>query len=88
MKRIDSFEVSNIGVVDGGFDDERKVARVKRVLFSQSSNVMAPAYVFSVATAKGGELGIALTWQQGILDVESVDRVLVALSEELRSIIP
>jgi len=87
-KRIDSFEVSNIGVVDGGFDDERNMARVKRVLFSQSSNVMAPAYVFSVATAKGGDLGIALTWQQGIVDTESVDRVLVALSEELRSIIP
>jgi len=87
-KRIDSFEVSNIGVMDGGFGDESKVAKVKRILFSQSSNVMAPAYVFSVGTAKGGELGIALTWQHGIVDIESVDRLLVGLSEELRSIVP
>ena len=87
-KRIDSFEVSNVGVMDGGFDDENKVAKVKRILFSQSSNVMGPAYVFSVGTAKGGELGIALTWQHGIVDSESVDRVLVGLSGELRSIVP
>ena len=88
-KRMDSFEVSNIGVFEGGLDDEcLKVARVKRILFSQSSNVMAPAYVFSVGTARGGGLGIALTWQQGIVDIESVDRVLVGLSEELRRIVP
>jgi hypothetical protein len=56
LKRADSFEVSNIGVMDGGLDDQSKVAKVKRLLSSQSSNVMGPAYVFSVATAEASDI--------------------------------
>ena len=85
-KRADSFEVSNIGVMDGGLDDQSKVAKIKRILFSQSSNVMGPAYIFSVATAKGGDLAIGLTWQDGIVDIESVQKVLVGLAAELQGL--
>jgi hypothetical protein len=67
LRRVDSFEVSNVGVMDGS-DDQSKVAKVKRILFSQSSNVIGPPYVFSVATAKGkgilllGLLGRTVFW--------------------------
>jgi hypothetical protein len=85
-KMADSFEVSNIGVMDGGLGDERKSIKIKRTIFSQSSNVMGPPYIFSVATAKGGDLTIALTWQDGIVDLESVQLILVGLDTELRNL--
>jgi Alcohol acetyltransferase len=86
LQRVDSFEVSNVGVMDGGLDDQSKVAKVKRILFSQSSNVIGPPYVFSVATAKEGDLAIVLTWQDGILTVESAEKVLAGLEAELQGL--
>lgn len=84
QKMADSFEVSNVGVMDGGLGDENKAVKVKRVIFSQSSNVMGPPYIFSMATAKGGDLTIALTWQDGIVDLEAVQMILIGLDSELR----
>jgi hypothetical protein len=86
QERLESFEVSNIGVMDGGLDHQSNVAKVKRILFSQSSNVMGPAYVFNIATVKGGDLAIALTWQDGILNDEVAENVLVGLDTELRGL--
>lgn len=85
-KMADSFEVSNLGIVDGGLEDESKAVKFRRTIFSQSSNVMGPPYIFSVATTKGGDLSIALTWQEGIVDLESVQMMLVGLDSELRSL--
>lgn len=81
-ERAESFEVSNIGVMDGKCDS----VKIRRILFSQSSNVVGPAYVFSVATAKGGDLGITLTWQDEIVDLGLVERVLAGLDSELRGL--
>lgn len=86
VKRGDSFEVSNLGVMDGGLDDLSREAKIRRTVFSQSSNVMGPAYIFSVATVKGGDLAIGLTWQDGIVDTESVQKVLVGLVAELEGL--
>jgi Alcohol acetyltransferase len=86
QKMVDSFEVSNIGVMDGGLGDEGKSIKIKRTIFSQSSNVMGPPYIFSVATAKGGDLTIALTWQDGVVDLESMQLILVGLDTELRNL--
>jgi hypothetical protein len=82
-RRLESFEVSNIGVMDGGLDQQSNAAKVKRLLFSQSSNVMGPAYVFNMATVKGGDLAVALTWQEGVLDDEVAEKVLMELGTEL-----
>jgi hypothetical protein len=84
-KREYSFEVSNVGVMDG-LDDHANVVRVKRVLFSQSSNVTGAAYVFSVASVKGGDLVVGLTWQDGIVEAELAQKVLLGLDTELRSL--
>jgi Alcohol acetyltransferase len=83
-KRPDSFEVSNLGMVDASNDRDYKVIKIKRILFSQSSNVLGPPYVFSVVSLKGGELAIALDWQEGIVEVDLAERIFAALESELR----
>lgn len=86
-RREASFEVSNLGLVDGVTDggqmeDGHKV-RCTRMTFSQSVNVVGPLWVFSVATVKGGDMTVALTWQEGLLRDEEVDRVMAELQSEL-----
>ena len=83
-----SFEISNVGV----FEPERPPGRddgevkVDRILFSQSSNVVSGALVFSVASAKEGELGIGLTWQEDIVKVDDAEKVLGGIDGELRKL--
>ena len=79
-KRHDSFEVSNVGVMDV---DQSHGVKINRVLFSQSSNVVGPPYIFCMATAKGGDLAIGLTCQDGVVEMESAERVLADLESEL-----
>jgi len=83
-KRDHSFEVSNVGIVDGGIEGEKP--RIKTLLFSQSRNVTGAALVFSVASVKGSDIGISLTWQEGVVDRETAERVLAELDVELRQI--
>ena len=82
-KRSFSFEVSNVGVLDSGNDP----ALIKRVIFSQSSNVIGPAYVFSLATAKGGDMAIALTWQEDILEKETAEKTFQRIGDEIQKLI-
>ena len=82
QNREHSFQVSNVGVIDGqktGKDNPW----IERMIFSQSSSVTGAALVFSIASAKGGELAIALTWQEGIVEVESAEKVLDILELHL-----
>lgn len=83
-KREHTFEISNVGVIDGGLDDASKEVKIKRILFTQSANVTGAVYVFSVASVKGGDLGIGLTWQDGIVDAELAEMVLLGVDSELR----
>jgi hypothetical protein len=78
-----SFEVSNVGV----FDDGQEISEVKRILFSQSSNVIGAAYTFSVATAKGGGTSIVLSWQQDIIEEELAEKVISELESTLNNLI-
>ncbi len=77
-----SFEVSNIGLVDGGLYDDG-IAKLKRLVFSQSANVTGAPYVFSVASVKGGDMAIALTWQEGMLEEAKAKKVMEDLENEL-----
>ena len=77
-----SFELSNVGVVDGGLDRDG-VARFGQFVFSQSANVTEPAYNFSVATVKGGAMTISLTWQKGIIEEDKAKQVLNHLTTRL-----
>jgi hypothetical protein len=85
QQREFSFEISNVGVMDvesGGGD----CAGIDRIIFSQSSNVVGPALAFSIASVMGGDLGIALTWQKGIVEDDLAVKVLQTLEAELASI--
>ena len=80
-----SFEVSNVGIIDGQETGEDNPS-IRRMIFSQSSNVTGGAFLFSIASAKGGELAIALTWQEGIVEVDLAEKVLDTLELQLRSL--
>jgi hypothetical protein len=83
-KRPDSFAVSNVGVVDA--EDGGRGIKMTRLLFSQSSNVIGPPYAFSVATLNGGDLAIALDWQEGVVDVRIAEKVLSGLELVLKNL--
>ena len=80
-KREYSFEVSNVGVLS-----QNGESVIKRVIFSQCSSVTGAAYVFSVATVEGGDMAIALTWQDGIIKTETAETVLSQLETDLNSL--
>ena len=84
-RREGSFEVSNIGVMDGGIE-KGGAARFRRIIFSQSASVTGPAYCFCVATTKGADMAIALSWQKGILEDTTAREVLVALEAEIKKL--
>ena len=83
QKRDCSFEVSNVGATDGGIEGGKP--RIKTLLFSQSRNVTGSALVFSVASVKGSDMGISLTWQEGVVDRETAEKVLADLDVEFRN---
>ena len=77
-----SFELSNVGLEDGGVYRDG-IAKFRRLVFSQSANVPEAPYVFSIASVKGGDMAIALTWQDGILEEAKAKQVMEALRDEL-----
>ncbi|KAH6644980.1 alcohol acetyltransferase [Truncatella angustata] len=70
--RAHSWEVSNLGVLDGqiGGDaaKEGQYWTIKSAVFSQSAAVIGPAYLISPVTVKGGSLTLGCTWQYEVLD--------------------
>lgn len=86
QSRGKSFEISNLGVVDFGREEveggEESVG-CERVVFGQSANVMGAAYSFSVATVKGGELNVLLSWQKGVVEERIANAVMVELERWL-----
>lgn len=77
-----SFELSNVGLLDGSMDRDG-AAKFRRMVFSQSANVAEAPYIISVASVRGGDTAITLTWQEGILEDEKTKQVLQALEVEL-----
>jgi len=88
-EREHSFEVSNVGVFhlderrEGGSKDGVKV---DRILFSQGSNVISAGLVFSVASVRGGDLGIGMSWQEDVVEKGDAEKVLRELEAELREL--
>ncbi|KFZ17507.1 hypothetical protein V502_04550 [Pseudogymnoascus sp. VKM F-4520 (FW-2644)] len=86
QSRGKSFEVSNLGVVDfgrGEVEGAEESVGCERVVFGQSANVMGAAYSFSVATVKGGELNVLLSWQKGVVEERIANAVMVELERWL-----
>ncbi|OBT59335.1 hypothetical protein VE04_00242 [Pseudogymnoascus sp. 24MN13] len=86
QSREKSFEISNLGVVDFGtekVDGGEESVRCESVVFGQSANVIGAAYSFSVATVKGGELNVLLSWQKGVVEERIANAVMVELERWL-----
>jgi len=80
-----SYELSNVGLVDGSLYSDG-IAKFRRLVFSQSANVNEAPYVFSMASVKGGDMAISLTWQEGVLEEAKAKQVMEALLGELHLI--
>ena len=84
-RREASFEVSNIGAVDGGMNKGGS-GKFRRIIFSQSASITGPPYCFCIATASGGDMAVALTWQDGVLEDKAATEVLAALGVEIQKL--
>jgi hypothetical protein len=57
--------------------------RISNLLFSQSCHVNGSALQFCIVSVRGGDMNIAVSWQEGVVLVEDVDRVVAGLSRAL-----
>ncbi|TVY87281.1 putative alcohol acetyltransferase [Lachnellula willkommii] len=74
-KREHAFEVTNIGVLDGGVGGEQK-ASFDRVQFATAQCTYGDPYIFSIASAKNGIMTVSLSWATGMLnDNEAVEMI-------------
>lgn len=83
-----SFEVSNLGVFDRADASSGPSEWImEQMLFSQSANGTGPPLNFNIASAKGGDLTITVTWWRGMLGVFDeevfVEEVCDALAGDL-----
>jgi hypothetical protein len=72
--RVMSWEVSNLGVINGGASEETTGSQqkwtVESAIFSQSASVSGPALTFSTISVKGGALVLSCSWQDGVVEDE------------------
>lgn len=88
-QRVSSFEVTNIGVLDGGLSETGGVqgkATFDRVVFSSGTRTYGPPYNFHLATAKNGDLCINLTWEVDVVKDQDAQESLRWLETELKSL--
>lgn len=81
--RAQTWEVSNIGSIQGSPDDTTASTntetgsrwQILRSVMSQCAIVAGPALCASVSGVIGGPISIALSWQEGIIESELVEGV-------------
>ncbi|KAL7267582.1 hypothetical protein RUND412_009826 [Rhizina undulata] len=79
LKRGNSYEVSNVGVFVGQ-EGEWKVGRV---MFSQSASNVGAAIEFSVASMKGGDMCVGVSWQEEVVEDKIVEEIVEQLEKDL-----
>ncbi|KAI9774135.1 MAG: hypothetical protein M1840_005228 [Geoglossum simile] len=90
-KRENSYSIVNIGVFDGGAAVSPSATAsggnhqwsISKMTFSQSCNVIGSAVQFCIVSTKGGEMDIVLSWQDGVVLEDDIDRVVRTLREQL-----
>jgi hypothetical protein len=97
QKRKESFEMSNIGVLDGGVEEptsgkegddqvKRQKATFDRVVFCQGAYTYGQPFTFTVVTAKNGDMCVVLTWEDGVVEGKDAEGLLMWLEGELRGL--
>ncbi|TQN65238.1 putative alcohol acetyltransferase FCK4 [Colletotrichum shisoi] len=79
-ERSNSWEVSNLGAINGGAT-EGALWKLKRAVFSQSAMTVGPGFAVNVAGIAGGEVTITLTWNEDLVDTA----LLESLAADLES---
>ncbi|CAG7558074.1 unnamed protein product [Fusarium equiseti] len=74
-KREHSWEVSNLGVMDGQSSKDVDKWMVEDATFTQSASVTGPALTFSVISVKGRGLNVSCCWQAGVVEDELAEGV-------------
>ena len=87
-ERANSFEMSNIGAyrekkAEGG-DVEWKIGRC---LFSQCPNVAGAAFASNVVTGGDGCAVMTLTWFEGIVEEDLMERVIRSIEKEVATLV-
>ncbi|KAB8231937.1 uncharacterized protein BDW43DRAFT_281105 [Aspergillus alliaceus] len=77
-----TFEVSNIGAFPAGKAAEG-MARIGRVVFSQSASVTGNAFEVSVASGGDGCLVLTFTWQVGVVEDLFILNVMESVRQEM-----
>lgn len=88
-RREGAFELSNLGVVDGGLlhmDGKVSPVTFGNILFSTSVNPYGAAYVFTAITVKGGDLTITLNWDEAVFETDEAERAQTYLHNSLQEI--
>lgn len=86
--RGQSLEVSNLGLFktthSGENGREGSGIKIGRMIFTQSSGVTASAIQVSIITGADGCLVLGVSWQQGVVDDELVEKVLGGVEAEIQ----
>ncbi|RAK96892.1 uncharacterized protein BO80DRAFT_428718 [Aspergillus ibericus CBS 121593] len=83
--RGESFEVSNVGVLNPNQAEDSSRPQIGRVMFSQTPNATGAALVVSSITGGDGSLVLGITWQKGVAEPELFDAVIETLVKELHN---
>ena len=88
--RQNTFEITNIGVCDGGAGDddatEGKKVVFDRMLFASGLSNYATPYTFCLSTAKGGDMTVTLCWDTGVIENEDAIEMSGWMEEQLKGL--
>ncbi|KAK3484770.1 alcohol acetyltransferase-domain-containing protein [Neurospora hispaniola] len=90
--RKSSWVVSNLGAVEGkpfctleeGQEEKEDGWSITRISMTLCANVVASAFGIAVASVKGGDLVVSVSWQEGVVDEKVGDAFVVAMEKWLR----
>jgi len=85
--RDHAFEVTNIGVVDGGLLDGVGKATFNNLIFSSSLCTYGDPYCISIVSAKNGDMTIALSWESGVVEDNKAEEIINWLEIELKNFV-
>ena len=86
-KRDHAFEITNIGVVDGGVGGQEGMASFDRVMFSAGGCTYGEPYAIFLATAKNGYMTVSVGWQSVVVSDEEAKDLLEYLESQLRRLV-
>lgn len=82
-QRTYSFELTNLGGVDGAVGE---AVSFDRVVFSAGGCTFAPPYGFQLVTAKGGDMCLNLKWESGVVRDEDAGELLSTVGDWLKGL--